>query len=140
MYTNAREESPVKSPALTVDAVIRFEDGRIVLIKRGHDPFAGQWAIPGGLVEYGETVEQACVREAKEETGLDIRLDRLVGVYSDPGRDPRGHTVSVVYLATPTGGTLRADSDAADAVTFSDWRSLDLAFDHARILADALGD
>lgn len=130
----------MKSPSLTVDAVIRFGDGTIVLIKRGHEPFAGSWAIPGGFVEYGETVEQACIREAKEETGLVIRLDRLVGVYSDPNRDPRGHTVSVVYLATPTGGTLRADSDAADTLRTSDWRTLDLAFDHAKILADALGE
>lgn len=129
----------MKSPSLTVDTIIRYPDGEIVLIKRGHEPFAGQWAIPGGFVEYGETVEEAAVREANEETGLDIRLDRLVGVYSDPGRDPRGHTVSVVFIATPTGGTLRADSDAADALKTSDWRNLPLAFDHARILNDALG-
>lgn len=129
----------MKSPSLTVDTIIRYPDGEIVLIKRGHEPFAGQWAIPGGFVEYGETVEEAAVREANEETGLDIRLEKLVGVYSDPARDPRGHTVSVVFLATPTGGTLRADSDAADALKTSDWRDLPLAFDHARILNDALG-
>jgi 8-oxo-dGTP diphosphatase len=129
----------MKSPSLTVDTIIRYPDGDIVLIKRGHEPFAGQWAIPGGFVEYGETVEEAAVREANEETGLDIRLEKLVGVYSDPGRDPRGHTVSVVFLATPTGGTLRADSDAANALKTSDWRDLPLAFDHANILTDALG-
>ncbi|MDX9857732.1 MAG: NUDIX hydrolase [candidate division Zixibacteria bacterium] len=126
----------MKSPALTVGAVILYPDGDIVLIKRGHAPFAGSWALPGGFVEIGETVEQAIVREAREETGLDIRLERLIGVYSDPARDPRGHTVSVVFLAAPVGGSLRADSDAADTLKTSDWRSLSLAFDHATILTD----
>lgn len=128
----------MKSPALTVDAVIQFSGGEIILIRRGNDPFKGHWALPGGFVEIGETVEDAVVREAREETGLEIQVIRLVGVYSDPNRDPRGHTVSVVFFAEPVGGELRADSDAADVLKTTDWRSLDLAFDHAKILADTL--
>lgn len=126
----------MKTPALTVDAIIQFPDGEIVLIRRGNDPFKAHWALPGGFVEYGETVETAAVREAHEETGLEIELVRLVGVYSDPDRDPRGHTVSVVYLARPVGGELKADTDATEVSKTADWRSLDLAFDHATILAD----
>ncbi|MBD3402596.1 NUDIX domain-containing protein [candidate division GN15 bacterium] len=129
----------MQTPALTVDIIIRYPNDEIVLIRRANDPFKNQWAIPGGFVDIGETVEQAAVREAKEETGLEVQLDRLVGVYSDPNRDPRGHTVSVVFLARPTGGTLQADTDAADTRRTADWRSLELAFDHAKILADALG-
>jgi len=85
-------------PVVAVDVLIRKDDG-YVFIKRKNEPYRGCWAIPGGLVEYGETVEQAAEREAKEETGLDVKLIRLVGVYSDPTRDPRGHCISIAYLA-----------------------------------------
>ncbi|HDI74746.1 MAG TPA: NUDIX hydrolase, partial [Thermoprotei archaeon] len=84
----------MKRPLLAVDTVILTEDGAIVLIKRSKDPFKGYWALPGGFVEYGETVEEAAIREAFEETGIRIELLALVGVYSDPSRDPRGHIVS----------------------------------------------
>jgi len=126
----------MKNPALTVDTVIEYPDGAIVLIRRGNPPYQGALALPGGFVEYGETVETAAVREALEETGLEIRLDRLVGVYSDPKRDPRGHTVSVVFHATPIGGELKADSDAADVIRTREYLAHPLAFDHEQILRD----
>lgn len=124
------------TPKLTVDIVIELLDRPtrpIVLIER-HFPPPG-WALPGGFVDLGETVEAAAVREAREETGLEITLGPLLGVYSDPVRDPRGHTVSIVFVATAHGEPQAAD----DARTV---RAVDpsilppLAFDHARILAD----
>ena len=90
-----------------------------MLIKRKNNPFKGFWALPGGFVEYGETVEQAAIREAREETGISVDLKNLVGVYSDPGRDPRGHTVSICFLAKPAGGTVMPDTDASDAAYFT---------------------
>jgi 8-oxo-dGTP diphosphatase len=125
-----------ETPKLTVDVVIPSEEG-VILIRRGSEPFEGRWALPGGFVEVGETVEQAAAREAAEETGLAVEVSGLVGVYSDPERDPRGHTVSVVFLARVLGGQLRADTDAAE-VAVLDPQSVELAFDHRRILADAL--
>lgn len=118
---------------LTVDAIIETADG-IVLIRRKYPPPG--WALPGGFVEYGETVEQATIREAKEETGLEIELTQLLGVYSDPQRDPRRHTVATVFIATATGVPIGAD-DAAEARVFTaDTLPADLAFDHAKILRD----
>lgn len=127
-----------KNPALTVDTII-INDESIVLIKRLNNPYKNHWAIPGGFVEYGEKVETAAVREAKEETGLDIELTKLVGVYSDPNRDPRGHTVTVAYTAKIMGGTLKSDSDAKDArfFKFEELKNIDLAFDHEEILKDS---
>lgn len=121
---------------LAVDVIIR-DPGGVVLIKRKNEPFKGRWALPGGFVNYGERVEDAATREVKEETGLRVKLGKLVGVYSDPKRDPRGHTVSACYLARRAGGRLRASSDAQEARIFKliPWRKL--AFDHARILKDA---
>jgi 8-oxo-dGTP diphosphatase len=128
-----------RSPALTVDIVIIRKDGSIVLVKRRNSPFQGEWAIPGGFVEYGETVQAAAIREAREETGLDVELDKIVGVYSDPNRDPRGHAVSICFLAHEVRGQLRANTDATEAKGFR-LSSLPsrLAFDHAQILADAV--
>jgi 8-oxo-dGTP diphosphatase len=129
---------PPVTPLLAVDLVIRLDDypDRIVLIERRNPPHG--WALPGGFVDVGETLEAAAVREAREETGLEVRLEALLGCYSDPARDPRGHTVSAVFVAC-AGGTPRAADDARDA------RSVDpacpgvaLAFDHERILADYL--
>jgi 8-oxo-dGTP diphosphatase len=117
--------------------IIEYPDGKIVLVERGVEPFKGKWAVPGGGVEIGETVENAARREAKEETGLDIKLKKVVGIYSDPHRDPRGHTVSIVYLAEPVGGELKADTDAADAIITDDFANRDLAFDHRKMLQDA---
>lgn len=126
------------SPGLAVDLVIRFLDGELVFIRRGSEPFKGSWALPGGAVETGETVEAAAVREAREETGLDVKLGGIVGVYSEPDRDPRGHVVSIVFHATPVGGVLKADTDAAEVIRTKDFRELTLAFDHGKILEDAL--
>jgi 8-oxo-dGTP diphosphatase len=128
-----------KTPSLTVDAVITCEHDSIILIKRKKDPYRGSWALPGGFVEYGETVESAILREVKEETCLEIDLKGIVGVYSDPKRDPRGHTVTICYLAAITGGELKADTDASDIRCFPkrDVLKLKLAFDHDLILKDA---
>ncbi len=125
-----------ETPKLVVDVVIPTEEG-VVLIRRGSDPFKGQWALPGGFVEVGETAEGAAVREAAEETGLVVELAHLVGVYSEPERDPRGHNVSVAFTARVLGGELSASTDAAE-VSVLDPGAVELAFDHRRIIDDAL--
>jgi 8-oxo-dGTP diphosphatase len=122
-----------ETPALTVDVVIELEGGGIVLIERKHPPPG--WALPGGFVDLGETVEAAAVREAREETSLDVELVELLGVYSDPARDPRGHTASVVYVGR-AAGTPRAADDAKNVAVFDPAEPPPLAFDHDRILAD----
>lgn len=122
-----------RGPAATADVIIEVGD-RIVLVRRNRPP-AG-WAIPGGFIDQGERAQDAAVREAREETGLSVTLTALLGVYSDPSRDPRRHTISAVYIGraqgTPSGG-----DDAAEARLFgeSDLPS-PIAFDHAAILAD----
>jgi 8-oxo-dGTP diphosphatase len=125
-----------ETPKLMVDVVIPSEGG-VVLVRRGSEPYEGRWALPGGFVEVGETVRQAAVREAGEETGLAVEISRLVGVYSEPDRDPRGHNVSVAFLASVLSGSMQAASDAAE-VEVLDPSSVELAFDHARIVSDAL--
>lgn len=129
----------IKHPLLTVDAIVLCDDDTIVLVRRRNDPYKGSWALPGGFVEYGETVELAVLREVKEETGLDIDLKGISGVYSHPDRDPRGHTVTICYKAHKIGGKLRADSDALEAacVKVEDALTYKLAFDHVQILKDA---
>ena len=126
----------IKTPLLAADAVILFQDG-IVLIRRNNPPYQGCYALPGGFVEIGETVEEAAIREAREETGLDINLLGLVGVYSDPARDPRGHVVSVAFLARASG-RLQSGSDARSAQVFPREELPRLAFDHEHIISDAL--
>ena len=124
-----------KSPKLTADGAI-IKDGKILLIERKNEPFKGKWALPGGFVEYGEKVEDAVVREVNEETGLDTKIIDIVGVYSDPSRDPRGHIVTVVYLLEILDGEIKGSDDAADA-KFFDLNDLPkLAFDHNVILKD----
>ncbi len=125
-----------ETPKLMVDVIIPSERG-VVLIRRGTEPFEGRWALPGGFVEVGETVEEAAYREAAEETGLAVEVARLVGVYSDPERDPRGHNVSVAVLARGLRGDLVA-ATAASEVTVLDPSSVELAFDHRKIIEDAL--
>jgi len=126
-----------KNPALTVDAVI-VKDGKIVLIKRKEKPFQGQYALPGGFVEYGETVEAALRREVLEETGLAVDVSSLVGIYSDPHRDPRGHVVTAAFAAIIVNGVLASGSDAAEATFWEITNLPPLAFDHAKIIQDAL--
>lgn len=125
-----------ETPKLMVDVVIPSREG-VVLIRRGSEPFEGRWALPGRFVDVGETVEQAAAREAAEETGLNIELARLVGVYSDPERDPRGHNVSVAFLARVLSGELSAATDASEVSTL-DPSTVELAFDHRKIVEDAL--
>lgn len=124
------------TPLLTVDIVIRLQDRFVVLIERRYPPYG--WAFPGGFVDVGETLEQAAIREAKEETGLVVKLEALLGCYSDPSRDPRGHTVSVVYVAKAHGEPRAADD--AKNITLVDPanHSIPLAFDHELILNDYL--
>jgi 8-oxo-dGTP diphosphatase len=127
-----------RQPLLTVDAVIADDARGVLLVRRGRPPFAGAWAMPGGFVEYGESCEAACEREVREETGLEVRVERLVAVLSDPERDPRGHVVSVVYQCRTVGGELQAGDDAGDARWFADLTGVPLAFDH-RTLLESLG-
>lgn len=129
------ERNKILTPLLAADAVILFSGG-IVLIQRDRPPFAGKYALPGGFVELGESVESAAVREAREETGLEIELLGLVGIYSDPARDPRGHVVSAAFLAMGRGSLL-AGSDARAAGIFPKGGLPPLAFDHQKIISDA---
>ncbi|MGC8916462.1 MAG: NUDIX domain-containing protein [Thermoanaerobaculum sp.] len=124
-------------PRLTVDALIVDPHRGVLLVQRKHPPFAGFWALPGGFVEEGESCEEAVVREVGEETGLTVEVVALLGVYSQPGRDPRGHTVSVVYQCRVGGGQVRGGDDAAAARFFPSLEGVLLAFDHAQILAEA---
>lgn len=123
-----------KTPLLTVDTIIELvgvDDPGVVLVARRHSPLG--WALPGGFVDRGESCPAAAVREAREETGLEVTLRALLGVYSDPGRDPRGHTASVVYVGQAEGEPIGGD-DAAQARYFSLSALPPLAFDHGRIL------
>ena len=123
---------------MTVDIFIYNENHEFILIKRKNDPFKDCWALPGGFVDYGETTEDAAVREAKEETSIDVELERLFNVYSDPARDPRRHTVSIVYLAHGNFDDAKADDDAKeiDIFSFDVLEEKKLAFDHETILSD----
>ena len=129
------------TPLLTVDAVIVIKKGYLLLIRRKNPPFQGEYALPGGFVDIGETVESACVREAKEETNIKVKIIKLIGIYSDPKRDPRGHTVSIAFLCEPKTKkeVPKAQDDAADldVVPFSKVPNLKLAFDHMIIIKDS---
>lgn len=125
-----------RGPALTVDAVW-IDRGRILLVRRGRPPFRGRWALPGGFVGPEETVEAAVLRELREETGLRGVLDRLVGVYSGPDRDPRQPTATVAFLLRGRAGPPLAGDDAANAAWVPLAQARGLAFDHDRILRDA---
>jgi 8-oxo-dGTP diphosphatase len=132
--------SKYKKPSLTTDIFIFDEDFNFILIKRRNDPYKDCWALPGGFVEYGECVEIAAIREAKEETSIDVELVDLVNVYSAPDRDPRGHTVTVAYTAKGDLATGKADSDAKEIGVFShdEIGVIDIAFDHRQIINDCI--
>lgn len=127
-------------PRLTVDAWIRDRRGRLLLVRRGRPPFEGDWALPGGFCEWKETTQACCAREAREETGVEVRVGELLGVYSDPGRDPRGHTVTVLYAARPVRGEPKGSDDAAEArwFTLGELRGLRFAFDHRKVVTEQL--
>jgi 8-oxo-dGTP diphosphatase len=129
-----------KVPRITVDAWIRDGKGRLLLIRRGRPPFEGRWGLPGGFLEWNETTEACCARETVEETGLVVEVGELLGVYSDPRRDPRGHNVTVLYDAVPTSGRARGGDDAAEARWFTEreLERVEFAFDHREIVMEQL--
>jgi 8-oxo-dGTP diphosphatase len=130
-------ENGWKKPSVTADGIV-LKGNEIVLIKRGKEPFKGAYALPGGFLNYGERLEECAVREVLEETGVRTKVVELVGIYSSPDRDPRGHFVTAVYHLEPVGGLLKAGDDAKDA----EWVPLDklpkFAFDHGKIIQDFL--
>ncbi|WP_407423132.1 NUDIX domain-containing protein [Methanobrevibacter sp.] len=129
-----------KTPSLTTDIFIFDENLNFILIKRKNNPYKDYWALPGGFVEYGETVETAAIREAKEETSIDVELKDLVNVYSEPNRDPRGHTITIAYTAKGDINKGKADSDAKEIGIFSleKLNEINIAFDHEKIIKDCL--
>lgn len=128
-----RTSSRVTHPIPTVDIIIEYE-GSIILIKRKHPPEG--WALPGGFVEYGESLETAAVRETKEETGLDIELLRQFHTYSDPKRDPRHHTITTAFIAKAKGKAIAGDDAKAIGIFNRDTLPEQIAFDHRDILND----
>jgi len=130
-------ENGWRKPSVTADGIV-LKGNEIVLIKRGKEPFKGSYALPGGFLNYGERLEDCAVREILEETGVKTKVVELVGVYSSPDRDPRGHFVTAVYHLEPVGGMLKAGDDAKEA----EWVPLDklpkFAFDHGKIIQDFL--
>lgn len=129
------------TPLLTVDAVILFDKDKLILIRRKNPPFQGQYALPGGFVDIGETVEDACVRETLEETNVNVNIERLIGIYSDPKRDPRGHVVTIAYLCETLTDNEKPkaqdDASALEIIPISKVPSLKLAFDHMEIIKDS---
>lgn len=126
-----------KTPSAAVDIIIE-KAGKIVLIQRKFSPFIGRFALPGGFVEREETVEAAAIRETKEETGLDIKIMEILGVYSDPKRDPRLHTITTAFIVKPLANKLKAGDDAKDAewVNLKDIDIKKMPFDHGKIIED----
>jgi 8-oxo-dGTP diphosphatase len=125
----------MKSPLVAADGIVLIDE-KLVLIRRKFYPYEGKLALPGGMVEYDERVEDAVRREMKEEIGLDVEIVELLGVYSEPGRDPRGHVVSAAFVLERVGGELRSGDDAR-AIELVDIKNIpDLAFDHNEIVED----
>lgn len=129
-----------KLPRLTVDTLVRDRKGRVLLVRRGRPPFKGRWGLPGGFCEWKETTEHCGARETLEETGVRVKISRLLGVYSNPDRDPRGHNVTVLYQARPIGGQAKGGDDAAEARWFArkELQGLSFAFDHAKVIREQL--
>jgi ADP-ribose pyrophosphatase YjhB (NUDIX family) len=132
-FCNQQTATP-RNPVPTVDIIIEVKGG-IVLIERKNDPRG--WALPGGFADYGESFEQTAIREAKEETGLDIQLVEQLHTYSNPGRDPRMHTATTVFIARATGTPVAGD-DAGRVKVFPKDRIPPLVFDHNAIVDDYL--
>lgn len=124
-----------RKPSLTVDGIVLIK-GKMVLIKRKNPPYKGMWALPGGFVDYKEKTEDAVVREMLEETSLKVKVLGLLGVYSAPDRDPRGHTVSAVYVLEKVSGRPKAADDAAELKLFDLENLPEMAFDHKEIVMD----
>lgn len=127
------QDKTFKNPIPTIDIIIEVKEG-IVLIKRKNPPFG--WALPGGFVDYGESLEKAAIREAREETSLDVNLIRQFHTYSDPDRDERFHTISTVYIARAQGEPKAADDANEIGVFNKDNLPFPIVFDHAKILDD----
>jgi len=128
-----------KSPILTVDGIF-LDDGKVLLVRQAKYPFFGSWVLPGGHVEYRERIEEAIKREMKEELGVSVKIKKLFGVYSDPKRDPRYHTVAVVYLLEKKKGKICLSKEASEFRYFS-LKNLPkkIGFDHREILNDLKG-
>ncbi len=129
-------KEPSKIPKIAVDILI-IEDNQIVLLTRAIEPFRGLFDLPGGMVEYGETVEQAAVREAEEETGLKVKLNEILGVYSSPNRDPRFHTIAIAFISQPIEGELKSSYEGeAKWYNIEKIKSEPMGFDHSKIIND----
>lgn len=126
-------------PVVAVDGVL-FSEGKVLLLKRKDDPFRGSWVLPGGMVKYGETLEEATTREFEEETKIIVRVRSLVNVYSQPHRDPRGHIIAVAYLCEPLAGNIANRLEENINLQLFELNKLpnNLGFDHRKIIEDAL--
>ena len=126
---------------LTVDAIIEDQEGNVVLIKRKYPPFQNYYALPGGFIKEGEKPVEAVIREVKEETNLDIKVESKIGIYTEEGRDPRGNVHTTAYKCRIIGGVsdLRGGDDSKDAelIPITELQNIELAFDHKKILSDA---
>ena len=125
-------------PVAASDSVV-IKGNKILLVKRVHEPYAGWWTLPGGIMDLGETIEQTAIREVKEETGIDVKIVSLVGIYSGTKRDPRGTTVDVVYMMKFVRMSGKPDSESSE-VKFFPFNKLpkNIGFDHRQIIKDAL--
>jgi ADP-ribose pyrophosphatase YjhB (NUDIX family) len=126
-----------RNPTPTVDIILQ-RDSKILMVRRKKDPFKGQLALPGGFINEGETAEEAARREAIEETSLEVEPIEILGVYSDPKRDPRKHVMSIVFVGIIVGGSDRAgdDAESIEWVELGNIEKQEIAFDHAQILRD----
>lgn len=125
-----------KSPIVVVDGIV-LEKGKVLMVKRAIQPFLGYWVFPGGHVDYGERTEEAIIRELKEELGISVKIIKLFGVYSDPKRDPRYPTVSIVYLLKKTKGKVKLDYEASEFKYFTlNNLPKKIGVDHRKILND----
>ncbi|HET8794589.1 MAG TPA: NUDIX hydrolase [Nitrososphaeraceae archaeon] len=137
----SKEEDECENPIPTVDTIID-NDSRVLFFKRNKEPFVGKMVFPGGFMKKGETAEDAAKREVKEETSLDVELDNILGVYSDPARDPRGHIISTVFIGNISSNSKVKEPISGDGVASTKWISLDdfdqedFGFDHKKILKD----